>query len=119
MFEVVIHFKINSLFLYNSLKSCICHRQLVYQTSVKCFNLLQLYARNKSFSSDHPHPVSISGRPPSLGHLLVLLRNLCGHLCATHAHLSELREKLGSVEAMATAEITAVIRQEEVGIEAN
>ena len=56
--------------------------------------------------------MSISGRPPSLGHLLVLLRNLCSHLTSTHTQMADMTGKLDSLDRMATADVAAFIRQE-------
>ncbi len=72
--------------------------------------LLLLYVYTGINISEYYQPgVVFPNRPPSLGHLLVLVQNLVNVLLSNHAELTDLRGKLASVDQLSTGELTALL----------
>jgi len=77
----------------------------------KCFckiTVVQLKA-NFFFCSGTNHNVAFSNRPPSLGHLLMMIRHLADHLLTSEDNLKFSREKLMSINVLGLAELAVYL----------
>lgn len=55
------------------------------------------------------HNVAFSNRPPSLGHLLMMIRHLADHLLTSEDNLKFSREKLMSINVLGLAELAVYL----------
>ncbi len=66
-------------------------------------------ARERGESEYYQSGVVFPNRPPSLGHLLVLVQNLVNVLLTGHSELTDLRGKLATVEHLSSGELSALL----------
>ncbi|XP_040581995.1 nuclear pore complex protein Nup205 [Lepeophtheirus salmonis] len=57
--------------------------------------------------------ISIPSRPPSLGHIVTVLRSLSNHLIAAHSSLTDLQDKLSSIQHLSSAELAILLGSKE------